>query len=53
MSTTLLDEVRSGTAPALVPITVDQLQQMTNSGVFHSGDPIELIDGFASFLDFW
>ncbi len=45
MSTTLLDEVRSGAAPALVPITVDQYQLMIDTGILHDGDPIELIDG--------
>jgi Uma2 family endonuclease len=51
MSTTLIDEVRSGTAPPLVPITVDQLRQMTDSGIFQSGDPIELIDGLLVWKD--
>ena len=51
MSTTLIDEVRNGTAPPLVPITVDQLQQMTDSGIFHDGDPIELIDGLLVWKD--
>ena len=46
MSTTLFDEVRSGTSPPLLPITVDQFQQMIHSGILHDGDPIELIDGF-------
>jgi len=45
MVTTLLDELRSGTAPPLMPITVDQLHQMIDSGILHDGDPIELIDG--------
>ena len=45
MSTTLLDEVRSGTALLLVPITVDQYQLMLDTGILHDGDPIELIDG--------
>jgi hypothetical protein len=45
MSITLFDEVRSGTAPPLVPITVDQFQQMIHNGIFQDGDPIELIDG--------
>ena len=45
MATTLLDEVRSGTAPPFLPITVDQLQQMIRSGILQDGDPIELIDG--------
>ena len=45
MSTTLLDEVRSGTALPLVPITVDQYQLMLDTGILHDGDPIELIDG--------
>ena len=45
MSITLLDEVRSGTAPPLVPITVDQFHQMIHNGIFQDGDPIELIDG--------
>ncbi len=45
MLTTLLDEVRSGTAPPLLPITVDQFQQMIHNGILQEGDPIELIDG--------
>ena len=45
MSITLLDELRSGTAPPFVPITVDQLHQMIHSGILYDGDPIELIDG--------
>ncbi len=45
MATTLFDEVRSGTAPPLVPITVDQFHQMIRNGILQDGDPIELIDG--------
>ena len=45
MSTTLLDELSGGTAPPLVPITVEQFQQMILNGIFQDGDPIELIDG--------
>ena len=45
MSITLLDELSGGTAPPLVPITVDQFQQMIHNGIFQNGDPIELIDG--------
>lgn len=45
MLTTLFDEVRSGTAPPLVPITVGQFQQMIHNGILQEGDPIELIDG--------
>lgn len=45
MSATLLDEVRSGTAPPLVPITVDQYHRMIHSGILPDGAPIELIDG--------
>ena len=45
MPITLLDEVRSGTAPPLVPITVDQFHLMIQNGILHDGDPIELIDG--------
>ena len=45
MVTTLFDELRSGTAPPLMPITVDQFQLMIESGILHDGDPIELIDG--------
>lgn len=45
MAITLLDEMCSGTAPPLVPITVDQLHQMIQAGILHDGDPIELIDG--------
>jgi Uma2 family endonuclease len=45
MPTTLLDEFRSGTAPSLVPITVDQFHQMIRNGILQDSDPIELIDG--------
>ena len=45
MSVTLLDELSSGTAPPLVPITVDQFHRMIHNGIFQDGDPIELIDG--------
>ncbi len=45
MSMTLLDEVRSGTALPLVPITVEQYQLMIDTGILHDGDPIELLDG--------
>ena len=45
MVTTLFDELRSGTAPPLMPITVDQFHLMIDSGILHGGDPIELIDG--------
>ena len=46
MPITLFDEVRSGTAPPLVPITVVQYHQMIHNGILREGDPIELIDGF-------
>ncbi len=45
MSIILLDELRGGIAPPLVPITVDQFQRMIDSGILQDGDPIELIDG--------
>ena len=45
MSGTLFDELRSGTAPPLMPITVDQFQQMIQQGILQDGDPVELIDG--------
>ena len=45
MSITLFEEMRSGTAPPLVPITMEQLHQMIRSGILNDGDPIELIDG--------
>ena len=45
MPTSLFDEVRSGTAPPLVPITVDQFHLMIRNGILLDGDPIELIDG--------
>jgi Uma2 family endonuclease len=45
MPVTLFDEVRSGTAPPLMPITVNQFQQMIHNGILRDGDPIELIDG--------
>ena len=51
MSTTLLDEWQSGTAPPLMPITVDQFHLMIDSGILHDGDPIELIDGLLARKD--
>lgn len=45
MSATLFDELRSGTAPQLLPISVDQFQQMIEQGILKDGDPVELIDG--------
>jgi len=45
MSTTLFDEVRSGTAPPFVPITVEQFHLMIHNGIVPEGAPIELIDG--------
>lgn len=45
MSMTLLDEVRSGTALPLVPISLDQYQHMIDSGILLDGDSIELLDG--------
>lgn len=45
MPVTLIDEVRSGTAPPLMPITVNQFQQMIHNGIVRDGEPIELIDG--------
>ncbi len=45
MPISFLDEVRSGTAPPLVPITVEQFHQMIRAGILQDGDPIELIDG--------
>ena len=38
-------ELRSGTAPPFLPITVDQFQQMIEQGILKEGDPVELIDG--------
>lgn len=45
MSTTLFDELQSGTAPPLVPITVEQFHLMIHNGIIPEGAPIELIDG--------
>ena len=45
MSMTLLDEVRSGMALPLVPISLDQYQHMIDLGILLDGDSIELLDG--------
>ena len=45
MTATLLDEMRTGIAPPIVPISVDQLEQMLRAGILQDGQPIELIDG--------
>lgn len=51
MSVSLLGQVASGEAPQLVRLTVDQYQQLLETGVFHDGDPIELIDGYMMWKD--
>lgn len=45
MSSGLIEQVASGEAPPLVPLTVEQLHRMLEKGIIHDGDPIELIEG--------
>jgi len=41
----ILDQLTSGRAPAIVPLTVDQYHRMIAQGILREGDAIELIDG--------
>jgi hypothetical protein len=41
----LIDQVASGEAPPLVPLTVEQLHRMLEKGILEDGEPIELVEG--------
>ncbi len=41
----LIEQVASGKAPALVPLTVEQFHGMLEKGILRDGDPIELVEG--------
>lgn len=41
----MIEQVASGEAPRLVPLTVEQFQAMLEQAIIRDGDPIELIDG--------
>jgi len=41
----LIEQVASGEAPPLVPLTVEQLHRMLEKGIIRDGDPIELLEG--------
>ena len=41
----MIEQVASGEAPPLVPITVEQLHRMLEKGIIRDGDPIELLEG--------
>jgi Uma2 family endonuclease len=41
----LIEQVASGEAPPLVPLTVEQLHRMLEKGIIRDGDPIELVEG--------
>lgn len=45
MSSGLIEQVASGEAPSIVPLTVEQLHDMLEKGILRDGDPIELVDG--------
>jgi Uma2 family endonuclease len=51
MAETLLEELSSGPAPPLVPLTVDQLNEMINAGIVPAGSSMELIDGILVYKD--
>lgn len=51
MQTELLSQVIAGEAPELMRLTVEQYHQMLAAGIFHDGDPVELIDGFLVWKD--
>jgi Uma2 family endonuclease len=41
----LIEQVASGEAPPLVPLTVEQLHGMLEKGIIRDGDPMELVEG--------
>ena len=41
----LIEQVASGEAPRLVPLTVEQYHGMLENGILRDGDPIELVEG--------
>lgn len=41
----LIEQVASGEAPHLVPLTVEQYHGMLEKGILRDGDPIELVEG--------
>ncbi len=45
MSNDLLVQIISGKAPGLMPLNVDQYEQMAASGILPEGSPVELLDG--------
>lgn len=45
MSSRLIEQVASGEAPPLVPLSVEQLHRMLEQGIIQDGDPIELVEG--------
>ena len=45
MGSGLIDQVASGEAPRLVPLTVEQYHVMLDKGILRDGDPIELVEG--------
>src|ERR1700730_13905121 len=42
---TIVEQMESGQAPNVVPLTVDQYHRMIAQGILREGDSIELIDG--------
>jgi hypothetical protein len=47
MSLRLMEHIVALGSPPIVPIRVDQYQQMMEQGILPEGAPIELIDGSA------
>lgn len=45
MGSGLVEQVVSGEAPPLVPLTVDQYHTMLERGILKDGDPVELVEG--------
>ncbi len=41
----MIEQVASGEAPRLVPLTVEQYHVMLEKGILRDGDPIELVEG--------
>ena len=45
MAVTLFDQLASGQAPPVVPLTVTQIHEMLEAGWLADGEPVELVEG--------
>lgn len=51
MGVSILEEIAGRRSPAIMPLTVEQLHRMLETGVLREGDPVELVDGILVYKD--